>query len=80
MDKSFVMSARRSQESRTLIKSIVDLGHNLGLHATAEGVEDAQTMDYLKSVGCDLAQGYLIACPMMGDVALAWANQYLASH
>ena len=80
VDKSFVMSARRSQESRTLIKSIVDLGHNLGLHVTAEGVEDQLAMDYLKSVGCDLAQGYLIARPMLGDEALAWANHYQASY
>lgn len=80
VDKSFVMSARRSQESRTLIKSIVDLGHNLGLHVTAEGVEDQLAMDYLKSVGCDLAQGYLIARPMLGNEALAWANHYQASY
>lgn len=78
VDKSFVISAARSQESRTLIKSIVDLGHNLGLRATAEGVEDQQTMDYLKEIGCDLAQGYLVARPMPGDQALAWAKQYQA--
>ena len=73
-----MMTAMRSQESRTLIKPIVDLGHSLGLCATAEGVEDQQTMDYLKDVGCDLAQGYLIARPMPGDAALAWAGKYEA--
>lgn len=76
VDKSFVMTAMRSQESRTLIKSIIDLGHGLGLHATAEGVEDQQTMDFLRSVNCDLAQGYLIARPMPGDEALEWVAQY----
>ncbi len=78
VDKSFVMTAMQSQESRTLIKSIIDLGHNLGLRTTAEGVEDRPTMDYLKSVGCDLAQGYFIARPMPGDEAVAWATQYQA--
>src|ERR1035437_6169345 len=41
VDKSFVMHAKHSQESRTVIKSIVDLGHSLGLIVAAEGVEDS---------------------------------------
>jgi len=73
VDKSFVLSALQSQESRTVIKSIVDLGHSLGLLVTAEGVEDKATLDYLNTLGCDLAQGYSIARPMDGDTASAWA-------
>ena len=79
VDKSFVMSAPRSEESRTVIKSIVELGHSLGLRATAEGVEDLDTMEYLKEIGCDLAQGYLISRPLPADRALAWAQRYLTS-
>lgn len=72
VDKSFVMTAAQSQEARTVIKSIVDLGHSLGLLATAEGVEDAPTLDFLNAIGCDLAQGYFIARPMPGNVVDDW--------
>ncbi len=76
VDKSFVMTAQQSQESRTVIKSIVDLGHSLGLQATAEGVEDSATLDYLRQIGCDLAQGYFIARPMPGDAVPEWLVQH----
>jgi len=75
VDKSFVLQAQQSQESRTVIKSIVDLGHSLGLIVAAEGVEDLKTLNYLHSLGCDLAQGYFIAHPMPGDDARNWADQ-----
>lgn len=73
VDKSFVMTASHSQESRAVIRSIVDLGRSLGLTSTAEGVEDARTLDYLTEIGCDLAQGYYIARPMPGTAVSAWA-------
>ena len=72
VDKSFVMTAARSAESRTVVRSIVDLGHSLGLRATAEGVEDAAVLAYLKTIGCDLAQGFFIGRPMRGEDARAW--------
>jgi EAL domain-containing protein (putative c-di-GMP-specific phosphodiesterase class I)/ActR/RegA family two-component response regulator len=75
VDKSFVLRARNSQESRTVIKSVVDLGHSLGLIVVAEGVEDQETLDYLNTLGCDLAQGYHIARPMPADAAQSWADQ-----
>lgn len=72
VDKSFVMNAASSQESRVVIKSVVDLGRSMGLRSTAEGVEDAFSLEYLRHVGCDLAQGFHIGRPMEGDAALAW--------
>lgn len=75
VDKSFVMTAMRSPESRTVVKFIVDLGHSLGLNCTAEGVEDAETMAYLKEINCDLAQGYFIARPMTGDALWQWIQK-----
>lgn len=74
VDKTFVMNANRSRESRTAIRSIVELGHNLDMHATAEGVEEQATLEFLQDIGCDLAQGYHIARPMYGDQALAWCR------
>ncbi len=75
IDKSFVLTAKQSQESRTVIRSIVDLGRSLGLHTTAEGVEDAETLDYLRDIGCTLAQGFYIARPMAGDAVLEWIKE-----
>jgi len=72
VDKSFVMTAMTSAESRTVVKFIVDLGHSLGLRCTAEGVEDAETLAYLTHIGCDLAQGYHIARPLAGDDFWSW--------
>ena len=48
----------------TLVRSVIDLGHNLGLHVVAEGVEDHRSLELLRSLGCDSAQGYHLAPPM----------------
>ncbi len=75
VDKSFVMTATRSPESRAVVKAIVDLAHSLELRVVAEGVEDADTLRYVQGVGCDLAQGYFIGRPMSGDAVLGWAER-----
>jgi len=75
VDKSFVMRERQTRESRTIIKSVIDLGHSLGLRVTAEGVEDQETLDYVNSLGCDLAQGYFIARPMPGEEIGSWVEK-----
>ena len=72
VDKTFAITANESEESRTIIKSTVDLSHNLGLSVVTEGVEDAETLEYLRLIGCDYAQGYHIARPMLGDQANEW--------
>lgn len=75
IDKSFVMTAAESKESRTVIKTIIDLGHGLGLYTSAEGIESKETLEYLRGIGCDLAQGYAIARPMEGDSVLNWLRK-----
>ena len=72
VDKSFVTTMRQSRESRTVVKSIVDLGRSLGIKVAAEGVEDAEILEYLKQIGCDLAQGYFIGRPMPGGETEHW--------
>lgn len=74
VDKSFVMGARNSAEYRTVIKSVVNLGHSLGMKCTAEGLEDVETLSYLNEVGCDLAQGYYISKPLSAANASQWAR------
>ena len=77
IDKSFVMTAMDSDESRAVIKSIVELGHSLGLRSSAEGVEDSETLGFLGEIGCELAQGYLIAPPMRAEAAIDWYRDYV---
>jgi EAL domain-containing protein (putative c-di-GMP-specific phosphodiesterase class I) len=55
-----------------IVRSVVDLGHNLGLQTVAEGVEDHATWDQLAQLGCDDAQGYFLAKPMPPNEFLAW--------
>ncbi|MBL8558784.1 MAG: EAL domain-containing protein [Hyphomonadaceae bacterium] len=64
IDKSFVMSLAEGHRDALLVKSTVDLAHSLGLKVTAEGVETAEALAMLQTMGCDIAQGYFIARPM----------------
>jgi EAL domain-containing protein (putative c-di-GMP-specific phosphodiesterase class I)/FixJ family two-component response regulator len=78
VDKSFVLFAKQTKESLTVIKSIIDLGHSLGLRVTAEGVDDLSTLNFLNTLGCDLAQGFSIAYPMPGEAACSWVKQRMS--
>jgi EAL domain-containing protein (putative c-di-GMP-specific phosphodiesterase class I)/AmiR/NasT family two-component response regulator len=64
IDKSFVMDVDSSEEARAIIRSAILLGHELKLSVCAEGVETQSALDFLYSLGCDKAQGYLIGRPM----------------
>ena len=64
IDKSFVLNLAREAEDRTIVRSIVELGHRLGYRVTAEGVEDELALSFLADIGCDHAQGYFIAKPL----------------
>ncbi|HEX2595650.1 MAG TPA: EAL domain-containing protein [Luteimonas sp.] len=61
IDKAFVAQLAGDRQDRTIVRSIVDLGHRLGCRVTAEGVEDPESLAYLAGIGCDHAQGFLIA-------------------
>lgn len=75
IDKSFVSTAMTSSESRAVVRSVVDLGRSLGLETTAEGVEDEETLSYLKSLGCDIAQGYLVSRPLFPEDVGRWYSE-----
>lgn len=60
IDKSFVMDMAATDGDSTIVRSVIDLGRNLGLQMVAEGVETPEVLNRLASLGCDLAQGYLI--------------------
>ena len=73
VDRSFVTTAATSDESVIVVRSIIDLGHALGMHLTAEGVEDAWVLALLADLGCDYAQGFYIARPMLPEALDVWA-------
>ena len=63
IDRSFVMNMRNDQNDMMIVRSIVELAHNLGLRVVAEGVEDNETLLKLRSLGCDVMQGYHVGRP-----------------
>jgi EAL domain-containing protein (putative c-di-GMP-specific phosphodiesterase class I) len=64
IDKSFVQALRSDQSGRAIVQATIDLGHALGFTVVAEGVEDLTTLNELRRLGCDSAQGYHFAHPM----------------
>lgn len=64
VDRSFVADMVTNHDSAIIVRSIVDLAHNLGLRVVAEGVEDAETLETLRLLGADMAQGYHLARPL----------------
>ncbi len=72
IDKSFVQHLRADSGDAIIVKSIIDLGHNMGLLVTAEGVESNYCWNLLKSYECDLVQGYLVSAPLTADELCQW--------
>ena len=75
IDQSFVFHMADDQDDATIVRSTIDLGHNMGLVVVAEGIENQATWDMLQAMGCDLAQGYYISKPMAADALLKWVAQ-----
>lgn len=71
IDKSFVIGLAGGEDD-TLVRSIIDLAHNLGLQVVAEGVETALVWDRLRALGCDLAQGHYLSLPAPAPVIAQW--------
>ena len=73
IDRSFVQAMTDNDEAATaIVRSIISLGHNLGLDVVAEGVETNDALTALSLLGCDRAQGYLFAKPMPADQLRAY--------
>jgi predicted signal transduction protein with EAL and GGDEF domain len=76
VDHSLIADVPREHEARVIVKAIVNLAHNLGLSACAEGVETAQMLDFVRSAGFDSAQGRFFCEPVAAadieQIARAW--------
>jgi EAL domain-containing protein (putative c-di-GMP-specific phosphodiesterase class I) len=71
-DRSFVGRLSSVESDAVIVRSIIDLAHNLGVTVVAEAVEDEATMNQLISYGCDVAQGFHFSPPVPGDELIAW--------
>jgi EAL domain-containing protein (putative c-di-GMP-specific phosphodiesterase class I) len=78
IDRSFVMQMQANAADVSIVRSTIDLAHNLGLSVVAEGIESAGVFRQLQQLGCDEGQGYRIARPMPAADFRAWVYQWQA--
>lgn len=74
IDKGFVMDILNSENDAAIVKATINLGHNLGLMVTAEGVENKEIMTRLMEYGCDVAQGYFLSKPVTMQSFNQWVS------
>ena len=79
MDKSFVMKMASDENDAAIVRSTIELGHNLGLRVVAEGVENEGIWQQLSMLGCDLAQGYYLTRPVPPNELEEWLQDYNAA-
>jgi diguanylate cyclase (GGDEF)-like protein/PAS domain S-box-containing protein len=72
IDKSFVLDMATNRDGAAIVRSTIDLGHNLGLQVVAEGVEDEPTAELLREYGCDFIQGFHISRPAAPALLGPW--------
>jgi EAL domain-containing protein (putative c-di-GMP-specific phosphodiesterase class I) len=75
IDKSFVMNMDVDESSAVIVRSTIELAHNLGLTVVAEGVESKAISEQLQRLGCDTAQGYYYCRPSSPEVCARWLRE-----
>jgi EAL domain-containing protein (putative c-di-GMP-specific phosphodiesterase class I) len=75
IDKSFVMDMENNDNDAVIVRSTIELAHNLGLKVIAEGVETRAAWDTLTILGCDSSQGYLMGKPIPADKLEVWLRE-----
>ncbi len=79
IDKSFVMQMTEDSDDAVIVRSTIELGHNMGLRVIAEGVESQGSLSLLEKLGCDMAQGFFLSPPLDGLALAAWAAEFSAA-
>ena len=75
IDQSFIRNLDETSEDAVIVRSTLEMSHNLGLKVVAEGVEYQHTLDLLARWQCDTAQGYLISRPLEASALEAWLSR-----
>ncbi|HEU5288354.1 MAG TPA: EAL domain-containing protein, partial [Candidatus Limnocylindria bacterium] len=76
VDRRFVSAMTRDHRSEAIVRACIALAHDLGLEVVAEGVEDRETWELLRDLGCDTAQGYYIGAAMPLDDLGRWLGAW----
>ena len=76
IDQSFVRDVSENDAARIIVRTMVQMAHNLNLSVCAEGVEDRETLEFRMTCGCDKAQGYLISKPVPGDAVIEMGSTW----
>ena len=76
IDRGFVANMMTSAEDHTIVSTVIELGHNLGLEVVAEGAENDEIIDALVEMGCDTAQGWGITAAMHPDEIPGWIARF----
>jgi diguanylate cyclase (GGDEF)-like protein len=79
IDRSFVTPMLKDESDLIIVRSTINLAHDLGLKIIAEGVEDEPTLEHLAELGCDLAQGFHLSRPMAPDDFTKWIAEAKAA-
>jgi diguanylate cyclase (GGDEF)-like protein len=77
IDRSFVTNLDTDPDDAAIVRSTIDLAHNMGLRVVAEGVETEPVLQRLRAFGCDEVQGYLLSRPLAAEELTAWIRQDL---
>jgi EAL domain-containing protein (putative c-di-GMP-specific phosphodiesterase class I) len=75
IDKSFVLDMQKDRDDATIVQSTIALGHNMGLKVVAEGIEDAETLELLRQLGCDFGQGYYFSKALAAEDLENWLRE-----
>ena len=78
IDKSFVRAMGSDARNAIVVRSTIELAHNLGLRTVAEGIEDAFTFERLRALGCELAQGFHMSKPLPATSLVSWWDLHTA--
>jgi diguanylate cyclase (GGDEF)-like protein len=80
IDKSFIQRLEHDEDDQIIVRSTIELAHNMGLHVVAEGIEDEFALNWLIDHGCELAQGYYISKPKPAIELTPWLLERLNSN
>ena len=76
IDKSFILDMQNDEQVAAIVRTTIELAHNMGLEVVAEGVEDENTLRQLSDAGCEQAQGYFLSKPVSSENLVKWCQGY----
>jgi len=80
IDKSFVLNMTHDESDAVIVHSTIAMAHNMGYRVVAEGVENAEILELLQVLGCDVVQGFYFSQALPAEQVVAWAEQHNQQH